>query len=163
MMTTDTLKPARQGIISLPPARVEQLKALSMVWCLPVADVIGRMIKEQINAGVIPATIAGVNLSRFNGAILFGFDNDDALEMTPDEAAFVVEQLRIRAMPKDSTTRKALNAAVDLVTPEHDFGLRPLAVSKRGTGINVRIGKTMKSFSPALALDLADLIESTAA
>jgi hypothetical protein len=148
----------RQSTISLPPARAEQLKALAATLNLSVADAIGHLIRKEIAAGVIDGSIPGVTVARAGDAVTFGF-NGATLNMTANEAEHVVGEIRARA--EGSELRQTLQIFLDTQAP--DAGLRPIRIERKGTGVNIRIRDQMKSFSPALARELADLIEATAA
>jgi hypothetical protein len=144
-------KPQRQAAVRLPPERVQQLQILKeKLNMASIADTIGHLIRKEFEAEGLRPTIPGVRVVRQNENILFGFEHAE-ITMTQDEAAFVTREIRIRAEPSsDSVSRRALNSAVELVTPEHNFGLRPLAITKKGTGINIRIRSQMKSFAPSV-------------
>lgn len=156
-------KPLRQAAVRLPPERVEQLKILKKKLNMAsTADTIGFLIRKEFDALGLHPVIPGVRVIREGQNVLLAFERAEIL-LSPEDAAFAVHEIRIRTIPKGTTTRNALTAAVDLLSPEFDGGLRPLAITKKGTGVNVRISRQMKSFSPALANELADLIEATVA
>ena len=156
-------KPLRQAAVRLPPERVAQLQILKEKLSMAsISDTIGLLIRKEFAAQGLQPVIPGVRVIRKGEQVLLAFERAEIL-LSPEDAAFVVGEIRTRTIAKETTTRKALTAAVDLCSPEFDGGLRPLAITKKGTGVNVRIDQQMKSFSPALANELADLIEATAA
>lgn len=156
-------KPLRQAAVRLPPERVAQLQILKEKLSMSsISDTIGLLIRKEFAAQGLQPVIPGVRVIREGKNILLAFENAEIL-LSPADTDFVVREIRTRTIPKETTAHKALTAAVDLCSPEFDGGLRPLAITKKGTGVNVRIDRQMKSFSPALASELADLIEATAA
>ena len=155
-------KPLRQAAVRLPPERVAQLQILKEKLSMSsISDTIGLLIRKEFAAQGLQPVIPGVRVIRKGEQVLLAFERAEIL-LSPEDAAFVVREIRIRTI-KETTPRKELTAAFDLCSPEFDGGLRPLAITKKGTGVNVRIKQQMKSFSPALANELADLIEATAA
>lgn len=156
-------KPLRQAAVRLPPERVAQLQILKEKLSMSsISDTIGLLIQKEFVAQGMQPVIPGVRVIREGENILLAFERAQ-IWLSPEHATFVVGEIRTRTIAKETTPRKALTAAVDLCSPEFDGGLRPLAITKKGTGVNVRIDQQMKSFSPALANELADLIEATAA
>lgn len=156
-------KPLRQAAVRLPPERVAQLQILKEKLNMSsISDTIGLLIRKEFAAQKLKPVIPGVRVIREGEKIQLAFERAEIL-LSPDDVTFVVQELRNRTMPKETTAHKSLSAAGDLCSPEFDGGLRPLAITKKGTGVNVRIKQQMKSFSPALANELADLIEATAA
>lgn len=161
-ITNTEKKPLRQAAVRLPPERVAQLQILKEKLSMSsISDTIGFLIRKEFAAQGLQPVIPGVCVIRKGEQVLLAFETAEIL-LSPEDAIFVVREIRNRTT-KETTTRKALTAAVDLCSPEFDGGLRPLAITKKGTGVNVRIKQQMKSFSPALANELADLIEATAA
>ena len=158
-MTTEIkTKPARQGSVRLPPARVTQLRAIgAKLGISSVADVIGYLIGKEITAGVITSEIPGVHVVREDDTVLLSFGVHDPVKISCDYAKRIANDIRIRT--QGSELLQGLRALVDITTPD-DQGIR---IMRRGTGVNIMILGQMQSFSPALADELADLIEATAA
>lgn len=161
-ITNTEKKPLRQAAVRLPPERVAQLQILKEKLSMSsISDTIGLLIRKEFAAQGLQPVIPGVRVIRKGEQVLLAFERAEIF-LSPEDATFVVREIRNRTT-KETTVHKALTAAVDLCSPEFDGGLRPLAITKKGTGVNVRIDLQMKSFSPALANELADLIEATAA
>lgn len=157
-MLTET-KHARQGTVRLPSARVEQLRAIGAKLNLSVADVIGYMVGKEIAAGVIPAAIPGVDVARDGDMVLLGFGAHEPVKFSCLQASNIVHDIRVRT--QGSELLQGLRAFNEMSAP--DFGFAPVSVLRKGRGITIRVRDQLKSFSPALALELADLIEKTAA
>jgi hypothetical protein len=151
-------KPARQISVNLPPARVEQLRAIAEKLNLSIADTIGYMVAKEVAAGVISASIPGVHVSHDGEAVLFGFGASEPIRLTSEETASVIRDIRARA--PGSETRQALYAFAEGQIP--DAGLRQIIVLRQGNGLTIRIRDEVKSFPPALAGELANLIEAAA-
>ena len=157
--TPSSTKPLRQLTIKLPPARAGQLQTLAEVWNVSVADAVGVMLRQQIDAGVLSADIPGVTCARERDGVVFGFDGGAPVNLSLSGARNVATMIRARAGLSD-----LLVATLGFVgTSQTNFGLQPVEIERRGTGVNVRVNAVKKSFSLSLAGELADLIDRISA
>lgn len=152
-------KTPRQATVKLPPARVEQLKALQKALGMKsVADTVGYLIGKEIAAGVIEQRIPGVSLHREGKMTLLSLNDHPPVYLSPKEAAQIAKLIRMRA--EGSELRQMLMSYGDSYWT--DLGVAPVRIERQGKGVNIRVRDEMMSFSPALALELADLIQKSA-
>ena len=137
--------------VRLDPRRLEQLRAIGAVMGLSNAGVISAMIREKIAAGIIPDIIPGITIRKTENGVAIGLHSTDVHPLTDEGARALV--YAIRGVVNGSTSPT-------LVNMDHVF-----MVQKQGTGFKIAIpfGSDGVAFPSDLALDLADLIERTAA
>lgn len=153
-----TRKP-RKAPVRLHDIQVERLHRIAEATSMSLADTFSRMIAKEIAAGVIPADIPGVTLSREDDAITMNLDGGLPVRLSLGEAQATADALRMRA--QGSKTRQAAWIVAEAQAPYR--GLRWVNVTRRGTSIGIQIGDQMMLTSVSVALELADLIEKTAA
>ncbi|MBZ9757848.1 hypothetical protein LB524_21410 [Mesorhizobium sp. ESP6-5] len=155
----NVMKPSTNAV-RLDPRRVEQLKAIGAKLGLSNAGVIARMIREQIEAGVIPDVIPGVTVRRLDDGVLIQIDDSQPSTVTFDTAGKIVEALRSVA-----------NGGGGVVELQPFDASKSFSVVRQGTGIKFQVPfhgpnahhwNDGPSFSPDLARDLAGVIEQAA-
>ncbi|WP_306225735.1 hypothetical protein [Bosea beijingensis] len=137
-------------MLRLPPRRLDQLKALSAVLNLSLADTIGHMLRKEIAAGVIPATIPGIVVQRVGDKVSVTFDDHPALLFSLDIARLFASTIR---------------DVVGGVSGPHTVQAGAwFSIQRVGNGfkINLRMGGPEVTLSGDLSRDLADLIEKAA-
>lgn len=136
-------------MLRLPPRRLDQLKNLSAVLNLSLADTIGHLIRKEIVAGAIPADIPGITVKRVGAdKVAVTVDNNPTANFTLKDALYLAQSLR------DVAKGELYSFA-----PVQGF-----SVARQGGGIRfaVPFGATAIMLSPDLARDLADQIEKAA-
>lgn len=85
--------------IKLPAERLNQLKAIGAALDLSLADVIGRMIRAEIERGTISDVIPGIDIQRSALGVAVTFDSGEQ-HVLPDSAARrFADQITILASP----------------------------------------------------------------
>lgn len=142
--------------IRLDPRRLEQLKMLAAALGVSNATAIGHLLREKIEAGVIPAGIPGVSVTSAAKGVCIGIDDAEPVTYSRDVAAEIAETLEAVG-----------NGGPGVVNMDDNF-----AVVRQGVGIKVVLplsGPTAKpfqfapSFPPDLVQDLAALIRKAVA
>lgn len=158
-MLPNTANQRSQVTVKLPPARAAQLQALATVWNLSQADTIGRLINEQIDAGVLPRGIPGVTISKKGECVQIAFDDAAPVILEKTVAIDFARSIKARAGASD-----LMAGAYEFVEQQWpDPGVSLVRVDRRGTGVVVRVGSVRRAFARKLAGELADLIEAAAA
>jgi len=139
--------------IQLPSERVEQLRALSRNRDLPIADLIGEFINDQIDKGNIDRAIPTIDVRRVGDHIEIdygAFKRTFGLEL----ARAYATNLRWFARPKNA----ALRSAIDVV-----MGAELVGLSRRGTSVKAT-GEDggARTLAPSIARELAAVIEDAA-
>jgi hypothetical protein len=135
--------------LKLPARRLEQLKTLAAVLGLSTVDTISHMIRKEVAAGTIPATLPGIEVKRAGDVVRVKIDNAADQSMSLDAALSLAGALR----------EVADRASSGYMSPDFNY-----LVMRRGAGINVALplkGETT-SFTNDLARDFAALIEDAA-
>jgi hypothetical protein len=140
---------AASPMLRLDPRRLEQLKAIAAASGTSHAGVITQVIREKIAAGVIPASIPGVTISKTASGVAIELSAGHRKIYSVSAALRLAEA--IRGVVEGSET-----PVVNL-----DAGF---AVLKQGTGFKIvaPFPGPEVSFPADLVLDLADLIEEAA-
>jgi hypothetical protein len=135
--------------VNLPSERVKQLETLAEKWEMSVADVIGRLIHEQIEKGELSPDVPGVTVKRKGNAFSFS---------TPDfQFKFDREEYLISASQKIR----------QVISPSPDNPLMPLpkgfGVVRRGTSLKLQDKRSgaETTFAPSVAEDVAAMMERT--
>ncbi|MBN9450483.1 MAG: hypothetical protein J0I42_00910 [Bosea sp.] len=137
-------------MLRLPPRRLDQLKTLSAVLNLSLADTIGHMLRKEIAAGVIPGTIPGIVVERAGDTVSITFDDHPALVFSLDIARLFASTIR--------------DVVAGVSGPYTIQAGAWFSIQRIGNGfkINLRMGGPDVVLSGDLARDLADLIEKAA-
>ncbi|MCW1919962.1 hypothetical protein NX862_14470 [Rhodobacter sp. KR11] len=153
-------EPKKQSTIKLPPVQLERLRQIAdKLGVKSLSDAVGYLIRKEIDAGLIAATIPGIDVRRTDGGVTIRLEGCEAVAMKTDEAAKLVSDLRARV--DGSEPRLMAYAFVDHQAP--DLGLSLIRVRRKGNGVNVRVRACETNLAPTIVRDLADLIEKTAA
>lgn len=142
--------PTPATMLRLDPRRLEQLKAVASASGTSSAALIGELIRGKIAAGVIPAGIPGVTISKTRSGINVELVEGEIKSLKPDFARAFANRIRAVVNGDDEST----------VFPNEG-----VAVVRQGAGFKIAApfpGKGV-AFPADLALDLADLIEEAAA
>ena len=139
---------ANSPMLRLPPRRLDQLKALSAVLNLSLADTVGHLVRKEIAAGTIPDTIPGIVVKRAGDKVVITVDDRAT-------ASYGLETARKLAV--------TIRAVVDVAPGEMNVMLN-FGVIRRGGGMKLffPLGGPETILSPDLASDLANLIEKAA-
>lgn len=137
-------------MLRLPPRRLAQLKTLSAVLNLSLADTIGHMLRKEIAAGVIPAIIPGIIVQRAGDKVSVAIDDHPATLYSLESAREFAETIRAVV---DGT------ASPDTIKVGAWFRVQRVGI---GFKIHLRMGGPEVTLSGDLARDLADLIEKAA-
>lgn len=137
-------------MLRLPPRRLDQLKTLSAVLNLSLADTIGHMLRKEIAAGVIPGTIPGIVVERSVEKVSVAFDDQPAVSFTLDAARLFASTIR--------------NVVAGAASPDTIQAGAWFRIQRVGNGfkVHLRMGGPEALLSGDLARDLADLIEKAA-
>ena len=142
------------NVIKIPARRLEQLKAIGGELGLSVADTVAHMIRKEIAAGTIPASLPGITVEKVTGGVKVAIDDGEARVMNQTDALAFAAAIRsaIAGEPRDILG----------MTPG---GQTDYAVLRRGVGLKIIVPfpGLDNSFSVDLARDFADLVEKAAA
>lgn len=136
--------------INLPTERVQQLETLAEKWNLSVADVVGKMIHQQIEAGELERDVPGIRIIK-NG----------------EEVKFKTSELDVRFSSK-TFLEEAAKSIRAMVTPSKDNPMMPLpdgfGLSRRGTSLKIKdtVNGAEITLAPSIASDVADMMERAA-
>lgn len=136
--------------LKLPSRRLEQLSAIADAHGLTIVDAISYMIRKEIAAGVIPATLPGIDVEEVPEGVNIKLDNGPTMSLSHDGAAALAQALRDLADRKSS----------GVINMDYNF-----SVLRRGTGIKIAVPMTATpaNFTADLARDFAELVEQTLA
>lgn len=136
--------------INLPTERVQQLEALGAKWNMTVADVVGKMIHQQIANDELESDVPGFRIIKDGKTVCLKTD-----------------ELNLRFSRKEylADAAKSIRA---ILKPSKDNPLMPLpdgfSLARRGTSlklIDTEAGAE-KTLAPSIALDLAEMLERAA-
>ncbi len=146
--------------IKLPRERVEQLKALSDKWKLSVADVVAKMINQQIEAGEIEREIPGVQIEKQGKRFRLDMLND--WDKTTQKVGDRLREDRLMLAKELRQLATSLRESFDLPKGE-DLLPTPqgLKLARRGSYLKLvdTVTGAEKSLSPSVARDIADVID----
>jgi hypothetical protein len=143
-------------IIKLPSERVEQLRQLSEARSMSIADLIGEYVQQQIASGALADDIPGINVRRKGKSVELDFGDFKKTYSLPLAGA-VVNSIRWLAKPRSPGMQSALADVAATVG-----GFDQIGLSKQGPAIRISEGSKSRTLAPAIANELADLIERTA-
>ena len=144
--------------IKLPSERVEQLRILSKNREIPIADLIGEFINDQIAKGHLSHDIPGVAVTR-KGDVVTVDMGEFSRAMSPDLAQAYATCLQWMATPRSAGMVGASRGAAQMVSGAHLVGIGRRGTSIRLTGEN----GAERTFAPSVARDLAKLVAKIAA
>lgn len=135
----------KSDVVRIPPRRLEQLRAIARVLGLSVADTIAHMIRKEVAAGTIPASIPGVVVKSIDGGMSIQIDDGPVAMLSPAGAHALA-----------STIRSAVAGKAGVVNLDHHF-----MFMRRGAGYKLAapFPGEEHSLSGDLALDIAELVE----
>ncbi|WP_306113282.1 MULTISPECIES: hypothetical protein [unclassified Roseovarius] len=145
--------------IKLPPERVHQLKSIGEKWNMNVVDVIGEMVNQQIEKGVIEPGVPGIEVSKHGKRFHFDVLND--LQETTQNMGDKLREDRLLAADEMRQLAKSLRESMgvpkggDLLPTPKGFQLK-----RRGTSLkllNVKTG-VERTLAPGIARDIAQSI-----
>lgn len=139
--------------IQLPSERVEQLRALSRNRDMPIADLIGEFVNDQIDKGHIDRAIPTIDVRRVGENVEIDYGTFKR-SFAPDLARAYAINLRWFARPKND----ALKATIDGVSGSELVGLSRRGTSVKATGED----GSARALAPSIARELAALIEAAA-
>lgn len=137
--------PTENTHIKIPRARAEQIKEIAQTHGITIADLVARWVRQEIEAGAIPAGLPGVKVvinTNDNVSITL---NDLMLDPTRAEAVEFAQKLRE-------------------ISAGHDAALKArfAAITRRGDGFSVTSPFTGRKFpmSRSIAGEVAEQIEA---
>ncbi len=135
--------------VNLPDERVAQLEELGAKWNMTVADVVGKLIHQQIEKGELEPSVPGFRILKEGTEVRIGTEEWDKLVSAQDAS-------------------NVSNAIKALLTPSKRNPLLPLpdgiSLARRGTSLKIKDTATgaEKTLAPSIARDVADLIAKAA-
>lgn len=134
--------------LRISPRRLEQLNAIAKALDLSVTETIAHMIRKEVAAGTIPASIPGFVVQKVAAGV--SVQIDDGPEKTYDAEA-------ARALA--GTIRATVSGEPAVFSIRHGYSFVRIG---RGFKLTAPLPGPDVSMTGDLALDLADLIESAA-
>lgn len=159
--------------IQLPSERVEQLRAISEVRKITIADLIGELVAEHIAKGVIPAGVPGAEVARSGSDVTVQIAGLTPWKLAPDAALAFADMLRAAAAPA-SAFREALAARAEAdrqrfaalregMAADAAAKLAGLSIARRGTSVKVQDDAGgERTLAPSIARELADQLANAA-
>lgn len=138
--------------ILLPDERAEQLKRLAESQGVSIADAVGLLIRDAIEAGKIPDELPGFKVTRRGNSVKID-TGTWSRTLTRDLAKSYANQIR-------AVTRPVITSGRD----NPFIPLTDLGVKRRGVGVKLVDQKsgTEKTVAPGIAEDIARLIDRAA-
>lgn len=136
--------------INLPTERVQQLEALGAKWDMTVADVVGKMIHQQIADGELTSDVPGFRITKDGKTV-----------------SLITDELNLRFSRKEylADAAKSIRA---ILAPSKSNPLMPLpdgfGLARRGTSLKLQDTEagTEKTLAPSIAIDVAEMLERAA-
>lgn len=147
--------------IKLPRERVDQLKSLGEVWNLSVADVIAKMVNQQVEAGVISGDVPGVTVERQGDR--FRLDMLNGWDRTFQKIGSELREDRLLRAQELRQLAKSLRDSFDLPKGEPLLPTpKGFDLSRRGRYLKLRdsITGSERTLPPSVAKDIAKQIRS---
>jgi len=135
--------------VRLDPRRLEQLKAIAAASATTSTALIAELVRLKIAAGIIPAGIPGITVTRKAAGVVIELGADQRHTLTPDAACRFA---------------KAIRAVVSGESPSTILPNEQVAIFRQGSGFKIAAPYPSNgvAFPGDLAVDLADLIEEAA-
>jgi hypothetical protein len=155
--------------IKLPSERVEQLRMLSKRRDVPVADLIGEYVNQQIELGNLEASIPGIEVTCVGDRVSIVCAELN-LVLTKEAAEVYARALKLYSEPKRAQQfpgagPEALAVLTGISQVVRDTSLelsgvtQRLGISRRGTSIKLSGSNgSERTLAPSIARDLAQVI-----
>ena len=141
--------PSAPVTVRLDPRRLEQLKAIALASGTTSTALIGEFVRSKIAAGVIPAGIPGVTVTKKASGVVVELGDGQRKTLKPEFARVFAARIR-EVVSGDADSTIFPNEAVAVMRQGSGF---KIATPYPGQGV---------AFPGDLAVDLADLIETAA-
>ena len=138
--------------ILLPNERAEQLKRFANSQNVPIAEAVGLLIDEAIQAGKLPDELPGFAFKR------------DGDHVTMDTGVWTRTLTRELARSYAAQIRAIAKPAITLAVDNPFFPEMPVSALRRGAGVKLidRDSAAARTVSPGVASDVARRIEQVA-